>query len=172
MPILIDVIPEGGQLNFPSHSWHFCQHPHSVGSFGNIACAWPILDASGEQVILFYDDSEDQLIPRLKKDPNNPEERGIPRDPNSRYYPLPLLLPNHNICYYLVPESKQESENVIENWQNDLKQWQTSIKKWHSGGKPDDESPNFFVAVDSPFVFEDSLQIFFSDEVNMPKLVG
>jgi hypothetical protein len=168
MPILIDLVPEDGQPNFPYATWHYCVNPNGGGSVGSIACAKPILDAAGDQVVLFYDDSAGELIPRIKINPDDPEEIGTPRDPNFRYYLLPLLLPNQSICYYLLPEDTDRQGQMIAKWQAKLKKWQAAIKKWQQENGPEEKMPLFFVAVDSEFIFDDTLQIFFSETVNIP----
>jgi hypothetical protein len=113
MPFLADMSPEGSKPNFASDHWHYC---NSEGAdLGTIACAWPIgtgwpwKSNALKQIVFFYDDSERRIVPRLK---TAPDDKGAPRDPNHRYFFAPMLLPNQNICYYLLPESTEQEKGI------------------------------------------------------------
>jgi len=168
MPILIDLLPADDLPNFAEGFWHYCEDPNSVGHAGKVFCSTGVLNAKNEQVVLFYDDSASGLIPRKKMDSNDTEEVGQPYDPNNRYYLLPLLLPNQTICFYLVPEQEDIQNNIIAQWQADLKNWLSIIKMWQTEGDASRPVPQFFVAGDSPLIFDDTLQMFFALDVKMP----
>jgi hypothetical protein len=156
-PFLVDVIPEGGQPAFVYEQWHYCLN--EGGEIGTFCCAKPIPeDGDGDggggestggglrQIVLFYDDSTNHRIPKKK----NEAGEEVPRDPNERYYFLPLLMPNQTLFYYLLPESEEKAGNIIENWNRGLNQ---------EKGTP------FFVPVNGPILFDDALQIFFTEVV-------
>jgi hypothetical protein len=152
MPLLVDVVPEGGQASFPYTEWHFCLS--GGGDFGTIACAKPLLGSGTKktrntslhqkQIIFFYDDSDNLMVPPISKNPF------IPRDPNNRYYFIPMLLPNQSICFYLLPEQVEIREGIIKKWNDNIVQLVGTA---------------FFVGVEKQLIFSDDLQIFFSDEV-------
>ncbi len=158
-PFLVDLVPEGGQAAFVYEQWHYCLN--DGGDLGTFCCAKPVGDGDegdgggGEstrgggsirQMVLFYDDSATHLIPKKKNDAG----QDVPRDPNERYYLLPLLMPNQTLLYYLLPETDEKAGNIIENWNRGMNQQK---------GTP------FFVAVNGPIHFDDGLQIFFTDIV-------
>jgi hypothetical protein len=154
MPVLLDLIPEGGQENFPYEEWHYCLG--GGGDVGLQGCAKPLIRASTistrnisaaqsqSQIVFFYDDTDYRIVPLKSRDPE------VSRDPNHHYFFIPMLLPNQTICYYLLPESSENDGQIINNWNENIVQFV---------GTP------FFIAIEKPLIFDDNLQLFFTDEV-------
>ena len=157
-PLLVNLLPSTVPHPFVPDCWHTCENEDDkILHAGKFGCPRLLFGLNGEILLLRYNNR----MSVLDTDPLVPfDSNGKPRTPLPDEYESPYLIPmvmaNQSLVYYIVPEP--HILNILSAWEDNIQNYRNKPQR------------NLFFKAELPIVFNDDMQIFCCQDVQINEL--